>query len=134
MAEPPSAPVSIVRAGLLCRCPRCGRGKLFSGFLGIASACGACGLDLGDHDSGDGPALLVIFVVGFAVVALALILETTLSPPTWLHLAIELPLILAGSLGLLRPFKATLVALQFRHRARDGNGDGDGDGDGRPGA
>ncbi len=90
MAEPPSAPVSIVRAGLLCRCPRCGRGKLFSGFLSIAPACGVCGLDLGDHDSGDGPAV---------------------------------PLIPAGSLGLLRPFKAILVALRFRHRARDGHGD-----------
>ncbi len=72
----------------------------------------------------------MIFVVGFVVVALALVLEITLSPPTWLHHAIELPLILAGSLGLLRPFKATLVALHFRHRARDGNGHGDE----RPGA
>jgi uncharacterized protein (DUF983 family) len=111
--------VSTLRAGLTCRCPRCGRGRLFSGFLTVAPVCAACGLDLSHHDSGDGPAVFVILVVGFAVVALALILETTFQPPTWLHMTIELPLILAGSLGLLRPFKATLVALQFRHRARE---------------
>jgi len=119
MAEDLAPRVSTLRAGLTCRCPRCGRGRLFSGFLAVAPACAACGLDFSDHDSGDGPAVFVILVVGFAVVALALILETTFAPPTWLHMTVELPLILAGSLGLLRPFKATLVALQFRHRTRE---------------
>ena len=49
-------PVSPLKAGLACRCPRCGRGKLFSGYLTVGAPCGVCGLDLSDHDSGDGPA------------------------------------------------------------------------------
>lgn len=117
MTEDLAPRVSILRAGLTCRCPRRGRGRLFSGFLDVAPACAARGLDLGHHDAGDGPAVFVILVVGGAVVALALIVETSFAPPTWLHMAIELPLVLAGSLGLLRPVKATLVALQFHHRA-----------------
>jgi uncharacterized protein (DUF983 family) len=76
-----------------------------------------CGLDLSAHDSGDGPAVFVVLLVGAAVVALALILEVTYAPPTWLHMAIEFPLILAGSLGLLRPLKATLIALRHKHDA-----------------
>ena len=119
MTEGHSPTPSPLRTGLLCRCPRCGEGPLFSGFLTVAHRCARCDLDLGAHDSGDGPAVFVIFVVGFGVVALALVLEVAYAPPTWLHLVIELPLILLGSLGLLRPFKATFVALQYRHKARE---------------
>lgn len=119
MAEERFPPVSALRAGFLCRCPRCGLGRLYSGYLTVAARCGHCGLDLGAQDSGDGPAVFVIFVVGFAVVALALVLEVTYQPPVWLHLVIELPLILVGSLALLRPFKAILIALQFKHKAHE---------------
>jgi len=48
--------VSPYVAGLTCRCPRCGRGKLFDGLLTVAPVCSACGLDLKKEDSGDGPA------------------------------------------------------------------------------
>ncbi len=117
MPEGRQRPTSALRAGLLCRCPRCGEGRLFAGYLTVAPSCPHCGLDLSAHDSGDGPAVFVILVVGFAVVALALIMEVRFGPPTWVHLVIEIPLILAASLGLLRPFKATFIALQFKHRA-----------------
>jgi uncharacterized protein (DUF983 family) len=110
-------PPSVIVAGLLCRCPRCGRGRLFSGFLTVADTCETCGLDLTAHDSGDGPAVFVVLLVGALVVAFALVLEVTVSPPTWVHFAIEFPLIIAGSLGLLRPLKATLIALRHKHDA-----------------
>ena len=74
-------PVSVLKAGFLFRCPRCGRGKLFSGYLRVASRCGACGLDLEPHDSADGPAVFVMFIVGAIVVALAFWLEFTHAPP-----------------------------------------------------
>ena len=110
-------PPSAIVAGLACRCPRCGQGKLFSGFLTVAISCEACGLDLTVHDSGDGPAVFVVLLVGAAVVAFALVLEVTMAPPTWVHFAIEFPLILVGSLGLLRPLKATLIAIRHKHDA-----------------
>ena len=107
--------VSPFVAGLLCRCPRCGRGKLFQGLLDVAATCGACGLDLTAHDSGDGPAVFVILIVGGLAVALAFIVETNFTPPIWLHLIYQIPFVLGASILLLRPFKATLIALQFRH-------------------
>ena len=117
-------PVSAFRAGLGCRCPRCGQGRLYSGFLTVAACCGTCGLDLRGEDSGDGAAVLIIFVVGFLVVGLALITEIVFSPPLWVHYAIWIPAILAASLGLLRPFKAVLIALQFKHRSVSGGNAG----------
>jgi len=111
-------PISPFRAGLTCRCPRCGRGRLFRGFLDVADRCEVCGLDFRSHDSGDGPAVFIILILGFVVVGLALWLELTFAPPLWVHLVLWFPLILGGSIGLLRPFKATLIALQYRHKVR----------------
>jgi uncharacterized protein (DUF983 family) len=103
--------------GLACRCPRCGRGRLFEGILKVRSICPVCGLDLAWADAADGPAVFVIFIVGGIVTALALLFESWFSPPYWLHLVIWAPVILIGSIVLLRPMKATLIALQYRHKA-----------------
>jgi len=111
--------VSPFAAGLRCRCPRCGRGRLFQGFLTVAPRCGSCDLDLARADSGDGPAVFVVLIVGAIVTAMALIVEVRYQPPIWLHLALWFPLILSGTLGLLRPLKGTMIALQYRHRAGD---------------
>jgi len=109
--------VSPLRAGLRCRCPRCGEGALYDGLLEVAEHCPKCGLDYANFDSGDGPAVFVILILGFVVAGLALWTEVTFHPPIWLHLVIWLPLILVGAVGLLRPFKAILIALQYRHKA-----------------
>jgi uncharacterized protein (DUF983 family) len=111
--------VSPFSAGMRCRCPRCGIGPLFAGFLTVAETCTTCGLDLKSADSGDGPAIFVIFIVGPIVTLLALWVEAAYEPPYWLHMVLWGPAILIGSLALLRPFKATLIALQYRHRAGD---------------
>jgi uncharacterized protein (DUF983 family) len=109
------AAVSPFRAGLICRCPRCGRGKLFRGLLDVAPRCGVCDLDLSAHDAGDGPAIFVILIVGGFAVALAFIVEMAFTPPIWVHLIYQIPVVLGASILLLRPLKATLVALQYRH-------------------
>lgn len=103
--------------GLRCRCPRCGRGRLFEGVLKVRSTCPDCGLDLAWADAADGPAVFVIFIVGGIVVALALLVESWFAPPYWVHLVIWSPVILIGSIVLLRPMKAILIALQYRHKA-----------------
>ena len=109
------AAVSWVHAALACRCPRCGRGHLFTGVLRVRAACEVCGLDLSAQDAGDGPAVFVILFLGLIVVALAAIIEIEFSPPIWIHLLLWTPLILGGSIAMLRPFKAGLIALQYRH-------------------
>jgi len=110
---------SALATGLRCRCPRCGQGKIFDGFLRVAERCRVCGLDLRKADSGDGPAVFIIFILGFLVVPLALLVEARFAPPMWVHMAIWPAIILGGSIGLLRPMKATMIALQYRHEASD---------------
>lgn len=113
----PYSEVSPFRAGLLCRCPRCGEGKLYKGLLTVAERCDACELDLTAQDSGDGPAVFVIFIIGMLAVGLAAIVELTYAPPTWVHLIYQVPFVVGGSILLLRPLKALLIALQYRHKA-----------------
>ncbi len=109
-----------VIAGLLCRCPRCGKGKLFSGFLTLRPRCEACGLDYKFADAGDGPAVFIILIGGLIVVAAALFTEILYQPPYWVHTALWLPLILLVTLGPLRPMKGLLIALQYHHKAAEG--------------
>ena len=111
---------SVVYASLLGRCPRCGNGKLFGGFLDIAPACSACGLDFSHFEAGDGPAVFVILIVGAIVAGGALVTEVRFHPPYWVHALIWLPAIIILSLGLLRPLKAGLIVLQYKHRAEEG--------------
>lgn len=114
------APQNPFSAGLRGRCPRCGEGRLFRGFLQLAPACSACGLDFRFADSADGPAVFIILIVGFVVAGAALLTEVAYSPPIWVHLVLWLPLVLILCLGLLRPLKGVLVALQYHHRAEEG--------------
>jgi uncharacterized protein (DUF983 family) len=107
--------VSPLRAALGCRCPRCGQGKLFAGLLNVRRACEVCGLDLSAQDAGDGPAVFVILFLGLIVVGLAALVEIRFSPPMWVHLVLWTPLILGGAVAMLRPLKAGLIALQYRH-------------------
>ena len=108
--------VSLVRAALGCRCPRCGRGRLYAGLLNVRGACEVCGLDLSGQDAGDGPAVFVIFFLGLIVVGLAALVEIKFSPPIWLHLVLWTPFIIVGAIAMLRPLKAGLIAMQYRHR------------------
>lgn len=116
MTEPGAwPPVPPLQAGLKCRCPRCGRGKLFRGLLSVREKCAECGLDLSPHDTGDGPAVFVIFILGAVVVPLALMLEAAAAPPMWLHMVIWTPVIIALAIALLRPMKAILVAYHYKN-------------------
>src|SRR5262249_48038308 len=114
--------LSPVLAGVRCRCPRCGRGALFAGpfTLSIRDRCEACGLELKFVDSGDGPAVFAILVLGVIVLGAALIVEFKFAPPFWLHLLLWPPVTLAIAFALLRPLKATLIALQYAHKAEEG--------------
>jgi uncharacterized protein (DUF983 family) len=109
--------VSPFSAGLRCRCPRCGEGELFSGYLRVAPGCASCGLEYGFADSGDGPAVFVIFAVAPLVIILAFIVEALFHPAPWMHLVLWIPTIIALSLWFLRPFKATMLALQYQRQA-----------------
>jgi uncharacterized protein (DUF983 family) len=120
MVAPTVTPPNPILAGLACRCPRCGKGRMFSGFLGLKPTCEACGLDYAFVDAGDGPAVFVILIAGFIVVGAALAVEMRYQPPLWVHAALWLPLILVTTLAPLRSMKGVLIALQYHHKAAEG--------------
>lgn len=113
MAEPQ---ISIVQAALRCRCPRCGKGKLFTGLLTLRPACPVCGLDLGQADTGDAGAVGVIMVLGAIVLGLAFWVEFRFSPPLWVHAVLWPSVTLPLAILMTRTVKSALVAAQFRHR------------------
>ena len=101
-------------------CPRCGNRTLFAGLATFAPKCRGCGLDFEAFNVGDGPAAFLIFIVGGIVTASAIALELSASPPWWVHAMLWLPLTAALTLGLLRVAKGLLLALEYKHRAREG--------------
>jgi len=116
--------VAPIQAALRGLCPRCGNRTLFAGLATFAPKCRACGLDFASFNVGDGPAAFLIFIVGAIVVALAIALELGAAPPWWAHVILWVPLAAMLTIGLLRLAKGLLLALEYRHRAREGRIEG----------
>lgn len=117
MAPLQAAPLSV--AALRCRCPRCGQGPLYTGLLTVREHCTVCGLDLRQADTGDGPAVFVMFFLSIVVVGLGAWVEFTFSPPLWVHVVLWPIPTLALAIAVMRPAKALMVALQYRTRASE---------------
>ncbi|MBL8566433.1 MAG: DUF983 domain-containing protein [Hyphomicrobiaceae bacterium] len=112
--------VPVIVSGLKAHCPRCGKGPLFTQVLNLRESCSSCGLSYKFIDTGDGPAIFAIFILGFVVLGAALWVEFTYEPALWVHIVLwglVTPLL---AVGLLRFLKATLIALQFRNKAEEG--------------
>jgi uncharacterized protein (DUF983 family) len=112
--------MSILKTGIRCRCPRCGEGRLFNGFLTLAPKCEVCGLDYSFADPADGPAFFVMMIMAFPVTGFAMWLELTYSPPFWVHLVTTLPILLLFCIPIIRPFKGILVVSQYINKAEEG--------------
>ena len=120
MSEAGYPPVSTLAVAIACRCPRCGKGKLYKGLLAVAPRCAHCDLDLAAEDAGDGPAVFVILILGALVVGLAILVEIAFAPPLWVHLMLWTPVVIGGAIAMLRPLKAWLIAMQYRHHLLGG--------------
>ena len=115
-----AAAQSIVRVGIRGRCPRCGEGKLFTGFLKLAPRCNVCGLDYSFADPADGPAFFVMMTMAFPVTAFGIWVELAYEPPLWVHFVTTLPMLLLACIPILRPIKGILVASQYLNKAEEG--------------
>ena len=111
--------LSPLKTGLACRCPRCGKGPLFKGYLSLRPSCPVCGLDYGFADPADGPAFFVMSGAGLIGMVFMMVFEFTVHPPVWVHAIVTLPLLVALCLGSLRPFKSWLIAEQYVHKAAE---------------
>src|SRR4029450_6507 len=105
--------LSPVSTGLRGKCPRCGRGELFSGYLAVAQRCSACGLSFDFADAGDGAPWFVVLISRAAAVAAALIVELNWTPPYWVHGVVALGFAVLLPLLLLRPVKGMLLCQQY---------------------
>jgi len=109
-----------MQVGLRGRCPRCGQGKLFVSILKPGKSCMSCDLDYEFIDSGDGPAVFVILIIGFIVTAMAMALQSSLAPPIWVHMFLWIPLITILSIWGLQFAKGVMIALQYKTQAEQG--------------
>jgi uncharacterized protein (DUF983 family) len=106
--------MTMIRRGLRGRCPVCGEGKLFAGFLTIAPACDRCGAPFEHIRADDAPPYIVIFLVGHLLVPVIFWVEKTWMPPMWLHMALWLPLFTIICTLMLRPVKGAVVGWMLR--------------------
>lgn len=118
--KPGEPQISAFLAGLTASCPKCGKGRLFRSGLALADRCETCGQSYAAADPGDGPAVFAIFILGFVILGGALMLEFKVGPPVWVHVMLWGILTPVFAFFLLRVLKATLIALQFKHKAEEG--------------
>ncbi|HSI42586.1 MAG TPA: DUF983 domain-containing protein [Xanthobacteraceae bacterium] len=102
-----------MKHGFCLRCPSCGEGPLFAGYLRTAERCTSCGEEFWHHRADDAPPYMVITIVGHIVVPLLLAVEVAWHPAEWVHMAVWLPMALVLSLVLLPPVKGALVGYQW---------------------
>lgn len=112
--------VSIISNAVMCRCPRCGNGPLFYQLLNLRPRCSACDLDYAFIDTGDGPAVFVIFLLGVLIMGGALYVEFGFGPPAWVHVVLWGLLTPLLAIFFLRFMKALLISLQYKHKAEEG--------------
>ena len=110
----PVTMATALQRGFVGKCPCCGQGRLFDGFLRVSRQCEVCGEPFHHHRADDLPAYLVLLFVGHSIVTLLLIVDSAYAPPYWVEFAIWIPLTLVLSLGLLRPVKGAVVAMQWQ--------------------
>jgi uncharacterized protein (DUF983 family) len=120
MSENYYADISPVKTGLAGKCPRCGRGMLFDGYLTVAKSCRSCGLSFEFADGGDGAAWFVMLFVCVVGVGSILGIEVAYAPSFWVHVLIAIPLLVVLPLVLLRPVKGILLNQQWKTGAREG--------------
>jgi uncharacterized protein (DUF983 family) len=112
--------LSPVSTGIAGKCPRCGRGKLFDGYLRVAKSCKSCGLSFDYADGGDGAAWFVMTFVSLVGVGSILGVEVAYQPSFWVHVLLAVPVLVILPLILLRPMKGVLLNQQWKTGAREG--------------
>jgi uncharacterized protein (DUF983 family) len=120
MQPPANSALWILKVATRSKCPRCGEGKLFDGFLTLAPRCDACGLDYGFADPADGPAFFVMMAMAVPVTALGIWIELAFEPPLWVHFVTTVPFLLLTCIPPLRFLKGALVASQYVNKAEEG--------------
>ena len=89
----------------------------------FADTCSHCKLDYGAFNVGDGPAALLTMVIGALIIVFALLLDSAVRPPFWVHVIIWVPVTAALTVVTLRMAKAALLASEYRNKAHEAGKD-----------
>ncbi len=117
--QPVEGQPSIAKAALFGLCPQCGSKSLFATLGQFNKSCPQCALDFSAFNVGDGPAALLTMFIGALIIVLALLVDTAVRPPFWVHVLIWVPVTIALTIGTLRIAKAGLLAAEYRNKARE---------------
>ena len=101
------------KRGLLRRCPNCGEGHLFRGYLKVEPRCQACGHNNALYRADDGPAYFTMLIVGHLVIAPLLCLSFILTWPVAVVIALTLALVATATLSLLPLVKGAFIGVQW---------------------
>lgn len=112
-----------MRRGALRRCPNCGKGPLFDGYLKVRDECPNCHEPLHHQRADDGPAYVTILIVSHIAAPLLLLIYTLYRPSTTTLILAFLGGAIALSLVLLPMIKGAWVGMQWAKRMH-GFGDG----------
>lgn len=113
----------IAKAALFGLCPECGAKTLFAGPARFSERCSGCGLDYSGFNVGDGPAALLTLLIGALIIILAIILDSAVRPPFWVHVVIWVPFTIAMTIYALRVSKGALLAAEHYNRAHEAGRD-----------
>ena len=102
-----------MKRGALCRCPRCGQGRIFERYLKVRPVCETCGEELFHHRADDAPPYFTILILGHVLISVVLGVEAAFEPPLWLHMVMWIPFSTLLALLMLPPIKGALVGLQW---------------------
>ncbi|OAP40434.1 hypothetical protein AU381_00530 [Sinorhizobium glycinis] len=102
-----------MKRGFLGKCPACGQGRLFRGFVKSVDACAACGERMDHHRADDFPPYIVVTIVGHLVLGGYMMTDLVLPLSTWQHLAVWAPVTLVSALVLMQPVKGAVIGLQW---------------------
>jgi uncharacterized protein (DUF983 family) len=102
-----------MKHGFACRCPACGEGQLFEGYLTVRDACPVCHEEMHHQRADDAPPYFTIFITGHIVVPLMFMVDRMGEPPIWLMSAIFVPLTIGLVMALIQPVKGGTVGLML---------------------
>ncbi|WP_169544824.1 DUF983 domain-containing protein [Sneathiella aquimaris] len=105
-----------LRKGFMRRCPDCGKGRIFKGYIKVNHTCDHCGLELFHQRADDAPPYFTMMIVLHFIVSGLLFVEKTYSPETWVHMVIWFPVAILSSLVLLPHIKGALIGLQWARK------------------
>ena len=102
--------------GFAKRCPQCGEGKLFSGYVKNVSTCSVCNLDISGHKADDAPPYFTIMVIGHLIIPLALAFRQLFEPPLMVQFAVWTPILIIATWAFLPRSKGAMIGVQWANR------------------